>query len=180
MSQILLGLGWLACLAAAQLLPHPAGVSPVAALALFAGAVFGSRATGLALVLGGPILVGLGSGLATGDFERSFHALAPAVYGSWALSLALGRWLGVRRNAARIAGASVAGSLSFFAITNYAVWAALDTYPETLTGLGACYLAGLPLLARGLLGDLVFAGALFGALAWLEARVPALRARATA
>lgn len=180
MSQILLALGWLACLVAAQLLPHPAGVSPVAALALFAGAVFRSRATGLVLALGGPALAGLGVGLASGDFERSFHALAPAVYGSWALSVALGRWVGPRRGAARVAGASVAGSLAFFAITNYAVWATLGTYPATLSGLAACYLAGLPLLARGLLGDLFFAGALFGALAWVEARAPRSRARATA
>jgi len=178
--RVVLLLGLLGGVAAAQLLPHPAGVSPVAAMALFAGACFHSRGAALLVSLGGFALAGLAIGLVSGDWERGFHALAPAVYGSWALSVALGWWLRSRRSAAHIAAASVAGSLLFFAITNYAVWATYETYPHTLAGLAACYLAGLPFLARGLVGDLAYAGALFGALAWVEQRAPSLRVRAAA
>jgi hypothetical protein len=152
----------------------------MAAMALFGGACFRSRAAGFAVSLGGFALAGLAVGLASGDWNSGFHALAPAVYGSWALCVTLGWWLRSGRNAARIAGTSIAGSLLFFTITNYAVWATYETYPHTLAGLRACYVAGLPFLARGLLGDLAFAGALFAALAWVERRAPALRERAAA
>jgi hypothetical protein len=162
-----------------QLLPHPPGVSPVGAMALFATAALRSRAAGFAASLGAFALAGVAIGLATGNWEIAFHRLAPAVYGSWALSVLLGWWLRDRRTAACIAGASVAGSLLFFGITNFAVWLVYDTYPRDAPGLIACYVAGLPLLARGALADLAYAGGLFGALALAERRAPALRERPT-
>jgi hypothetical protein len=176
----LAALAWLACAAAAQLLPHPAGASPTAALALFAGGCARSHPGALALALGGPALAALVRGIATGDFAHGFHVLAPVVYGSWALSALLGRTLRGRPSAAAVAAASVAGSLLFFGLTNFAVWAVLGTYPRSGAGLAACYLAGLPLLARGLLGDLLCAGLLFGGRAWLAPRMRWLRAHARA
>lgn len=171
----LLLLALLGGVAAVQLLPHPAGVSPVAAMALFGGACFRSRSAGFAVSLGAFALAGLAVGVVTGNWDYGFHALALPVYGSWALSVALGWWLRARRSAPRIAAASIAGSLLFFAITNFAVWATYGSYPPTAAGLAACYAAGLPFLARGLLADLAYAGALFGALAWAERRAPSLR-----
>jgi hypothetical protein len=165
---------------ALQLLPHPPGVSPVGAMALFATASFRSRSAGFAASLGAFALAGVAIGLATGNWEIAFHRLAPAVYGSWALSVLLGWWLRDRRTAARIAGASVAGSLLFFGITNFAVWLVYETYPRDAAGLIACYVAGLPLLARGALADLAYASGLFGALALAERRAPALRERPAA
>ena len=35
-------------------------------------------------------------------------------------------------------------------------------YPKTLTGLGACYTAGLPFLQNAMVGDLMYVGILFG------------------
>jgi hypothetical protein len=167
-------LALLAGAAALHALPHPAGVSPIGAMALFGGACFASRAASFAATLGAFALASLARSAATGDFG-AFHPLLPAVLASWALSVALGWTLRGRHSAARVGAASVASALLFFAITNFAVWAQLDTYPPTLAGLAACYAAGLPLLARGLLGDLAYAGALFGALAWAERRAHAGR-----
>jgi hypothetical protein len=171
-------LALLAAVFALQLLPHPPGVSPAAAMALFATAAFRSRAAGLAASVGASILAGVAIGFATGNWEIAFHRLAPVVYGSLALCVGLGWWLRDRRSASYIAVASLAGSLLFFLLTNFAVWLAYDTYTHDAAGLLACYAAGLPLLARGALADLAYAGGLFGALALAERRVPALRDRA--
>lgn len=175
-SSALLPLLLLGGVAALELLPHPANVSPVAAAALFGGACFRSRRAAFAASLGAFALSGLAAGVAAGDWGVAFHPLAPWVFGSFALSVLLGRLLRARRSAARVAAASIAGSLAFFAITNFAVWAQLGSYPPTLAGLAACYGAGLPYLARTLLGDLAYAGGLFGALALAERRGAAPRA----
>src|SRR4029077_18312647 len=66
-------------------------------------------------------------------------------------------WLGTRlRENTRplpIVGAALAGSVSFFLLSNFAVWAAwADMYPKTLSGLMTCYAAGLPFFRRSLEG----------------------------
>ncbi|MFD2792259.1 DUF6580 family putative transport protein [Promicromonospora vindobonensis] len=52
-------------------------------------------------------------------------------------------------------GVGVAGSLWFFAWTNFGVWLMDGMYPATLDGLVASYVAGLPFLRTMLLGNLV-------------------------
>jgi hypothetical protein len=61
-----------------------------------------------------------------------------------------------------VLGASLASSVSFFLLSNFAVWAAwTDTYPRSLNGLMTCYAVGLPYFRRGLEGDLLFTAAMF-------------------
>ncbi|MFI6423510.1 DUF6580 family putative transport protein [Promicromonospora sp. NPDC050880] len=52
-------------------------------------------------------------------------------------------------------GLGVGGSLWFFAWTNFGVWLMDGLYPQTLDGLLASYVAGLPFLRTMLLGNLV-------------------------
>ena len=48
-------------------------------------------------------------------------------------------------------------------ISNFAVWAAwTDMYPRTISGLMACYAAGIPFFRRGVEGDLLFTCLMFG------------------
>jgi hypothetical protein len=150
---------------AGQLLPHAHNVAPVRAAALFAGATFGSPIAALLAPLGAHLLGAAAVGALGGDWSYGFHALAPAVYTSLALQVLLGFALRGRRRLRPIAVATTAGSLLFFVITNFAVWLQLGTYPPTAAGLLACYAAGLPLLANGLLGDAAWATLLFGGLA---------------
>src|SRR5215470_348853 len=42
----------------------------------------------------------------------------------------------------RIGAAALTGSVSFFLISNFGVWAATAMYPKTLAGLMTCYAAG--------------------------------------
>ena len=92
-------------------------------------------------------------------------------YVTWAWYAAI-LWLGtnLRENSGwlRVAGAALASSVSFFVVSNFAVWACWAMYPKTLAGLMTCYAAGIPFFRRGVAGDMLFAAVMFG--------VPALAA----
>jgi hypothetical protein len=60
-------------------------------------------------------------------------------------------------------GAAVISSVSFFVISNFAVWAAWPAmYPRSLGGLMASYAAGLPFFRGTAESDLFFSLAMFG------------------
>jgi hypothetical protein len=63
-------------------------------------------------------------------------------------------------------------SLIFFAITNFGVWAFSGMYPLTVEGLTACYVAALPFLQHTIIGDMLWAVALFAS-AWLMRKISA-------
>src|SRR6266404_1744767 len=144
--------------AALRLAPHPWNFTPVGAIALFSGAMVRDRR--LAFLF--PLLVMFAT-----DAIIGFNKLSPLVYASFLLSVLIGR-AGVgaslprvtkgafqrakreslpavkERAVPRIAGATFLGALQFFLITNFGVWAFLNSYPRTSAGLAACYLAGVP------------------------------------
>jgi hypothetical protein len=158
--------GMVLAAAAVRLLPHPWNFTPIAAMALFGGAQFASKRTAFLMPL---------TALFLGDLVLGLHRLMPFVYGCFALTVCLGFWVRRQPRASRIVIASVLSSTVFFLVTNFSAWACLDTYPKNATGLLECYVAGLPFLRNGLLGDLLYAGVLFGGLALAERRFNSLR-----
>src|ERR1700722_3970715 len=76
--------------------------------------------------------------------------------------LLLGTRLRENSNWLRIGGAALASSVSFFVVSNFAVWASGTMYPKTGSGLMTCYVAGLPFFRHTLTGDLVFTTVMFG------------------
>jgi hypothetical protein len=58
-------------------------------------------------------------------------------------------------------GSALAGSISFFLVSNFAVWTAWEMYPKTFAGLMTCYAAGLPYFRRAIEGDLFFTAVMF-------------------
>jgi len=58
-------------------------------------------------------------------------------------------------------GTALAGSISFFLVSNFAVWAAWDMYPRTFAGLMVCYDAALPFFRRAVEGDLLYTAIMF-------------------
>lgn len=137
--------------AVARLLPHPANVTPLTAIALLGGAYLSP-----ALALTVPL-----AALFASDLFLGFHGTMPFVYASFILVSALGLFLKSRRNAQTIALACVTSSLLFFVVTNFGVWATSSLYPHSGSGLLACYTAALPFLRNSALGDLFFTAALF-------------------
>jgi hypothetical protein len=155
--------------ALARLLPHPPNFTPVGALALFGGATFADRRAGFLVPLAAMLL---------SDAVLGFHSGMPVVYAAFVAIVGIGLILRARRTPLRLAGASLAASVLFFVVTNFAVWAMGSTYPKTAGGLIACYAAAIPFFGNTLLGDAFFTAVLFGGLALVEWRVPAVRAAA--
>jgi len=96
----------------------------------------------------------------------------------YAAMLLLGGKLKENSGSLRVGGAALAASVSFFLLSNFAVWAVWAMYPKTLAGLAACYLAALPFFRHSLAGDLFFTAVFFSLGALLEgmrARVAAER-----
>jgi len=153
-----------------RLAPHPWNFTPVGAIALFSGAMVRDRR--LAFLF--PLLVMFAT-----DALIGFNKLSPLVYASFLISVGIGRFLSRKRHVLRIGGASFLGALQFFLITNFGVWAFLNSYSRTGTGLAACYVAGIPFFWNTLAGDAVYATLLFGGFALAERLAPRLRQSVT-
>jgi hypothetical protein len=149
-----------------RLAPHPWNFTPVGAIALFSGAMVRDRR--LAFLF--PLLVMFAT-----DAIIGFNKLSPLVYASFLVSVGIGRLLSHKCNIFRIGGATFLGALQFFLITNFAVWAFLDSYPRSGAGLAACYIAGIPFFWNTLAGDAVYATLLFGSFALAERLAPRIR-----
>jgi hypothetical protein len=104
----------------------------------------------------------------TTDALIGFNKLTPLVYASFLISVGIGQLLRGKRSIPRVAGATSLGALQFFLITNFGVWAFLNSYPHSLTGLAACYLAGIPFFWNTVAGDAAYAILLFGSFALAE------------
>jgi hypothetical protein len=136
-------------------------LTPVGALALFAGARLRSRFAYLvplvAMGLSDLLLVKL-----LGDLGMSAFSWGTLViYAAFMIEVALGRL--VRGRAAWwVAGAAVLGATQFYLLTNFAVWLRSTTYAKSAAGLLQCYAAGLPFYRNMLLGNLLYAGLFFG------------------
>src|SRR3569832_2174922 len=106
---------------------------------------------------------------------RQGYAFSGDLLVSWvfyAVMVALGMRIASKTTAVKVAGASLAGAVGFFIVSNFAVWAggALAMYPRNFAGLIECYAAAVPFFRNGLAGDLVFAGAFFGVSALVASR----------
>lgn len=159
--------GMILLAAGARIAPHPWNFTPVGAMALFSGAMLRDRRAAFLLPL---------AALFAGDLVLGLYKMMWIVYASFLASVAIGFWLRERRTIGRVAGATLLGSLQFFVVTNFGVWAMASLYPKTGAGLAACYFAGIPFFWNTLAGDAVYAALLFGGFALAERFFPALRA----
>jgi hypothetical protein len=158
-----------------RVVPHPPNLTPVGALGIFAGARL-RWASAFAL----PIAVMAASDAVlwlTVGYSPSLW-----VYASFLINVLLGRLLCRTEAPWRIGAVSLLASVQFYLLTNFGVWVSGGMYPQTLAGLGECYLAGLEFIdnqspfVNTLLGDLAGSCVLFGAHAWLSrTRFPAER-----
>ena len=171
--------GLIVVAALSRLLPHPPNFSPVEAIALFGGAYFAARGAALLVPLLAMLVSDFALGLANGGIYLEYFTGAGfwLQYACVALLVAMGFGLRGRVSGGRVLGWSLAGSVLFFAVTNFGAWLASPLYPKTAGGLGAAYLAGIPFFQWTVLGTLFYAALLFGGFALLRQRVPALRAQ---
>lgn len=138
-----------------RLLPHPPNFAPIAGLALFGGTYLDKKN---ALLV--PLLAMF--------FSDVYLGFAPiwvtfSVYLSFFLIGLIGLWLKNHKKLPFVAGASLAGSILFFIVTNFVVWAATPWYPKNWAGISECFLLAIPFFRNTLLGDLFYVSVFFGA-----------------
>ena len=137
-----------------HLLPHPFGVSPVGALALYAGAN-GDRKTSWAVVAL-PLLL---AAIVFGFYDPVVMAF---VFAGFAVASVIGRLLLQHgRSRIRYASAVALGAFAFFVISNFSIWL-VGMYPPTAAGLLQCFINGLPYLGQAILADAAYCFLLFG------------------
>lgn len=135
-----------------RLLPHPANFAPIAAIAIFGGAIL-PRSYAILVPLAAIIVSDLAIGL---------HDLIPVTWGAYALiAAASSGWL-KQRSFVRVASLTLGGSLFFFFVTNLAVWQWSGMYDRTLAGLLSCFELAVPFFRNTLLSDAVYTAGLFG------------------
>jgi hypothetical protein len=158
-------IGMIVFAAITRLLPHPPNFTAVTALALFAGAQISDRRLAVLVPLAALFLTDLALGL---------HSGMLLVYLCVAAVVGMGALVGPHLQPLKLAGASVAGSVLFFAVTNFGVWARDGLYAHTMAGLAECYVAAIPFFQNAIVGDLFYTAALFGGFEFLRRAVPAL------
>lgn len=138
---------------ALRLLPHPANFAPVAAVAIFGGAILPRR-----LAIWVPLMA-----MMVSDVVIGLHNLVPVTWGCYALiALASSSFL-KKPTLLRGFSLTISSSLFFFVVTNFAVWLWGDMYARSWAGLTRCFEMALPFFRNTALSDLVYTAALFAA-----------------
>lgn len=167
----------LALCVAMRLVDHAPNFTPIAAASLFAGFFFRSRVLALGLPLAAMFISDL---VGPGIYDLRLMVI---VYLCLALPALLGPFVRGRWMPLRIVGASLAGSLLFFVVTNGAVFAWSSMYARSFAGCIECYTLALPFFRNTVLGDLAWNCTFFGAwalapIAWRSVRARTRKATA--
>jgi len=138
-----------------RLIPHWPNFTPIAAIALFGGTFLKRKEMAFLI----PIAAMLVSDLVIG-----FHSTMLPVYLSFIAIVGLGLILQRRLTIMNTISASLTASVIFYLVTNFASWTSgMMPYPMNAAGLMQSYIAGLPFLFNGIMGDLFYTSVLFGA-----------------
>lgn len=134
-----------------RILPHPPNFAPVAAVAIFGGAVLPRR-----LALWVPL-----AAMVASDAVIGFYNLIFLTWGCYVLTaLASSAWL-KKPSLARGFSITLAGSTFFYIITNFGVWLTSGMYAHTFSGLMKCYRLALPFFRNTVSSDLFYTAVLF-------------------
>ena len=144
---------------AVRFLPHTFHFTPVGASLLF----FGAKQPRKFLWL--PVVAFALSDVALNRFVYhypiSLETFSSTIW--YVLAVGIGSLLKEKQDFLRVAGAALAGSVSFFIISNFAVWLGWTMYPKTIGGLVACYVAAIPFFRSTLASDMIYTLAFFAA-----------------
>jgi hypothetical protein len=147
--------------------PTLSNFTATGAVALFAGYYFRNKLAALLT----PLAV-----IAISNFAlKPFNDVGQfaIVYVALVVAVLIGALVRRRYNAGTVIGGSLASSLSFYFLTNFADWPFNKLYPHTLSGLVESYVAGIPFFRNTLVGDLFFTGVIFGTY-WAVSRAGAV------
>ena len=151
-------IGIITLLVMLRLVPHPPNATPIAAMALFAGAVYSNRVLAYLIPLAAMFL---------SDVVIGLHSTIWYVYAGVAITVLIGSTL-QHITVFRVGAVAVIASTVFFLVTNFGSWLHHDMYTPDLSGLLQAYIAGLPFLRNAMIANLIFAYLIFYSLVWLK------------
>jgi len=138
----------------ARFLPHLPNFAPLYSVMLFAG-VYSKEKKYFFI----PLVALFISDIFIGFYQWQIML---SVYLSFIAIAGLGKLLKKQKNIINTASASLASSIIFFLVTNFAVWYFGDWYSRDLAGLALCYNLAIPFFKSTLLSNLLYSGLLFG------------------
>ena len=124
-------------LALSRVLPHPPNFTPILGMAFFAGAVFDKKIYAYFI----PILAMLIS-----DLYLGFHAGMPIIYFAICVCILIGTFFHSKLNLTTSFLGICTGVISFYLISNFAVWYGSGIYSSDLNGIITCYLMAIQFL----------------------------------
>jgi hypothetical protein len=137
-----------------RFLPHPANFAPIGAIAIF-GALYLPKKWSVILPLAAMFASDIFIGFYTWQIMLS-------VYFSFILIAGIGLLVRKNKKFHTILGGTLLGSVIFFLLTNFAVWAFGTMYLHNLSGLIQSYYMALPFFRNSLLGDIFYTAILVG------------------
>ena len=140
---------------AARFLPHPANFAPIGAIAIFSGIYLPKK---WAIVL--PLAAVFFSDIFIGFYS---WPILLSVYVGFVIMGLIGLLVRKNKKLSTVLGGTILGSVIFYLVTNFSVWAFGSWYEHSLSGLINCYVMGIPFFRNSLLGDLFYTGVLSGA-----------------
>jgi Family of unknown function (DUF6580) len=148
-----------------RLIPHYPNFTAIGAVALFGGAYYSKKWLAFIIPLAALFLTDLIIGL---------YSQMWVVYLSFVLIVLIGMTLQGVKKPGKVILASISASVSFFLITNFAMWYGSSLYPQNFTGIMESYTAAIPFFSYTLLGDLFYVGIMFGVFEIAKAKFPLL------
>ncbi|MBO4282193.1 MAG: hypothetical protein J5873_03250 [Bacteroidales bacterium] len=150
-----------------RLIPHPQNFTPLAAIAIFSGALLGKK--WYAFVI--PVAIRAISDLLLGV---PFYSSMWAVYICLALVVLLGMNICANMRFKNVFATALLSAVVFFVVTNFACWLE-GWYGYTAQGLMNCYVAAVPFFRMDLLSTMVYSIGFWGICEVAYKKVPALR-----
>ena len=151
---LLFGISIILILALSRLLPHPPNFTPILAMGFFAGAVLDKKIFAYIITLSAMIL---------SDLFIGFHSSIFVVYFALSICVLFGTFIQNKLNILNGVIGISGGVLSFYLITNFAVWYGSGMYTLDFNGLITCYIMALPFLQNTILSSAIYGIAAFGA-----------------
>jgi hypothetical protein len=159
-----------------RVIPHMPNFSPLGAIGLFGAAHFSKKWQAFLIPIAATWLSDLFiNNVIYGQYYPEFTWFYEGFYwqyGSYLLITMAGFIILKQVTPMRVLIGALCSSAIFFLVTSVSCWPA---YPQTFAGLMECYAAGIPYMKGTLLGDLFYAGLLFGAFALAQSRFPVLQ-----
>ena len=147
-------IGLILILAFARLIPHPPNFTPIIAVAIISGYFFKNLNFSLIILLAAMLI----SDLFIGFYENVIF-----VYASLLLITFVFYKISNKINFKNLFIYSFAGSLIFFIVSNFGVWALGSpgvydiAYEKNLNGLVECYILAIPFFGNTFLSTVIFA-----------------------